>query len=383
MTEHRISSELDRVLDAQPFGEIDPAHVLRNGRRARRRRNARMSLAASGVAVIVAVVVTTQLTGSSPTGPSAAFEDPGSRVALVAAGGPRDGYPDLVVDRGGGAWVTITGFGWPLQGMDTVSDGEGRVSFPEISKADAETMCLPMLNQAAPEVPDASWRHSEGWIDDFPSRAGLAATYEADFSGTHYYATCTLPGDFSPPQRPDLSRVPASDADGMILRQCGYQGHIDFSGWNVGAADRAEDTVSAALVSPEGFVTRCVLSSAEGQRVTQLSSTPMSEASIDTPIFFGGEGSSTLTLAGVAPPGTTELEITTEGAVRRVPVRHGVYAAVVPVSGRVPADDTVVRALDDDGAEQTIARAVADEPPHEMLLPVTCFTTTETGQDGC
>jgi hypothetical protein len=168
-----------------------------------------------------------------------------------------------------------------------------------------------------------------------------------------------------------------------VLRQCSYQGHVDFRSWQVGAADRAGDTLSAALVSPEGYVARCVLSSDERQRVTQLSAVRLDETPADVPFLYGGDGTRTLTVAGAVGDEVQTVEVATEGRTREVPVREGVFAVVVPVDGRVPADDTVVRGLDAEGAEVAVARVVADNPPEDMLLPVVCFTSVETGDDGC
>jgi hypothetical protein len=240
-----------------------------------------------------------------------------------------------------------------------------------------------MLNQGAAAVPDSAWRHSGSWIDDFPSRAGLVASYEAEHGGRQHYASCTLPGDYSPARRPDLSRVPAASAEDEVLRQCAYQGHVDFRAWQVGAADRTGQTLSAALVSPEGYVARCVLSSDEKQRVTQLSEVTLEEAAADGPFLYGGEGSRVLTVAGAVGGDVQSVEVTTEGVTHQVPVRDGSFAAAIPVEHRVPADDTVLRALDATGAEVGVARVWADKPPQDMLLPVVCFTSVETGNDGC
>jgi hypothetical protein len=381
MTDHRIVDELNRVANRQSFDPVDAAEAVRRGGRARsRRRGRQLAVSAVGGVTVAGVVLATQLGPGSSRSPSAAFEDPGGRVSLVAAGGPRDGYPDLVVSSRGG---TVIGFGWPIEGMAPVSDRDGTVTFPEISKVDAETMCLPMLNQGAPAVPDAAWRHSGSWIDDFPSRAGLVATYEAEHGGRSYYASCTLPGDYSPARRPDLAAVPFVSADDEVLRQCSYQGHVDFRSWQVGAADRAGDTLSAALVSPEGYVARCVLSSDERQRVTQLSAVRLDEAPSDAPFLYGGDGTRTLTVAGVVGDEVETVEVATEGRTREVAVRGGVFAVVVPVDGRVPADDTVVRGLDAEGAEVAVGRVIADNPPDDMLVPAVCFTSVETGDDGC
>ncbi|QNN54085.1 hypothetical protein [Nocardioides mesophilus] len=383
MSDRAILDELDRVLESRPLAPTDPALVIRLGARARRRRRAGAVAGVASLLAVGGVLSATQLVGRSADEPSPAFGDPGGRVSLVASGGPRDGYPDLVVSSQGRQWVTITGFGWPIAGMAPVSGADGTVSFPEISKVDAETMCLPMLRQAAPLVPDSAWQHSEGWIDDFPSRAGLVASYEAEHHGRTYSAACTLPGDFSPRHRPDLSQVPSSDDDHQVLRQCSYQGHVDFRAWRVGAADRVGRTLSAALVSPDGFVARCALSSDPAQRLTQVSATPTDAASAAGPYLYGGQGSDLLTLAGSAGADVTSLEVSVGGATRVVPVFDGVFAAVVPVPGGAPGADTVLRALDADGHESGVARTSSDNPPADMLVPVECFTSVETGDDGC
>lgn len=382
MNDRSIIDELTRAAHAQDFSAADPQLAIRAGRSARHRRTVRSALAATTVLSVAGALAAIQVTGPSDT-PSPAFGDPGNRVLLVAAGGPADGYPDLVVRASGGAYVTIEGFGWPLDGMAPVSDSEGQVSFPEISKIDAETMCLPMLNQAAPDVPDSSWQHSGAWIDGFPSRSGLVASYEAERDGRTFAAECTLPGDHSPEQRPDLAKVPTASATARVLRHCSYQGHIDFGAWQVGAVDRAADTLSAALVSPEGYVARCVLSVDEQQRVTQLLATTVAQSATSGPMLYGGDRTDTLTLAGATGPEVDRLEVFSAGATRSVDVQDGVYALVLSVSGRVPAEDTVVAALDAQGSELATYRVVSDDPGQLGLLPVLCFTSVETGNDGC
>ncbi|CAN5500792.1 hypothetical protein BH09ACT12_BH09ACT12_34080 [soil metagenome] len=375
MNDRSIFDELTRAADAQSFSPADPQLAIRSGGRARRRRTLRSVLAVTAVVTVKAALVATRVAGGS-TNPSTAFGDPGDRVLLVAAGGPADGYPDMVVRASGGSSVTIEGFGWPLDDMAAVSDSTGQVSFPEISKVDAETMCLPMLNQAAPQVPDTSWEHAGYWIDGFPSRAGLVASYQAEQDGRIFYAHCTLTGCYNPDNRPDLPRVPAASATADVLRQCSYQGHIDFGAWQVGAVDRAADTLAAVLVSPGGYVARCVLSSDEEQRVTQLSGTTVEQTSASDPMFYGGDDTATLTLAGVVGPDVDRVEVSSAGSTRSVAVTAGTYAAVVPVPGRVPAGHTVVTTLDAQGVAVATYRG-------DGLLPILCFTSVETDNDGC
>ena len=383
MTDERVVAELHRAVDAQRLEPVDARPAIRLGRQLRRRRAARTALVGLSTVGVVGVVGVAQLTGGQGAEPSPAFGDPGSRLTLAAAGGAEDGYPDLVVRSIGGEWVTITGFGWPIEGMDPVSDRDGNVAFPEISKLDAESMCLPMLIQAAPEVPNSAWQHSEGWIDGFPSRAGLITSFEAEHEGRTYAAACTLPGDFSPAVRPDLAVVPAADDSEEILRQCGYQGHVDFRGWEVGAVDAAARTLSAALVSPGGHVARCALSESARERLVQLSSATVGSTEVDSPVLYGGEGTRTLTLAGSVADDVVTVELVAAGERHVLAVRDGVYAAAVQLSQRVLPDDTTVRLLGADGQELHVVRAVADDPPEGLLLPSECFTAVETGSDGC
>ncbi|QWZ09699.1 hypothetical protein KRR39_08145 [Nocardioides panacis] len=373
MSDRGILDELDRVLDAHLFAPADPAAAIRLGIRARRRRTTRVAVGAASVLAVAGVLTATRLSTPSPGQPTATFGNPGGRVSLVAGGGPRDGYPDLVVSREGKQWVRVTGFGWPMKGMAPVSSADGSVTFPKVSKVDAETMCLPMLNQGAPGVPDSAWRHSHGWVDEFPSRVGLVATYEASYDGHVYNAACTLPGDFSPGRRPNLAHVPAAGDRRAVLEQCSYQGHVNFGAWRVGAADRAGATLSAALVSPDGHVARCALSSDPRQRVTQISATPVAAAEPSGPYLYGGQGTDHLTLAGAAGAGVDFVAVTVAGATRTVPVTGGVFAAVVHVPGGAPGEDTDVRALGADGRELGVVRAQADNPPNDMLIPVECL----------
>ncbi len=379
-----IADELDRAVQRLGFGAVDAAGAVRAGRQLRRRRTARRVLGGAATLAVVGVVglAGTRLTGDGAE-PSPAFGDPGSRLVLAADGGAEDGYPDLVVSARGDTWVTITGFGWPIEGMAEVSDRDGAVSLPEISKLDAESMCLPMLIQAAPEVPNSSWRHSEGWIDDFPTRAGLVTSFEAEHDGRTYSAACTLPGDFAPVTRPDLDDVPVETDSAAILRQCSYQGHVDFRGWEVGAADAASHTLSAALVSPDGHVARCVLSTAARERVTQLSSTTVAGTEVDSPVLYGGDRTRTLTLAGAVAPEVAAVEVVAAGERRVLQVEGGVFAAAVDLDAKVLPDDAVVRTFDADGDELHVVRAFSEAPPEGMLLPALCFTAVETGSDGC
>lgn len=362
MRDMELRNRLDKASAAAGFGPTDPAQAIRIGTRQRRRRAFATALSATGVIAVLGVASAAVLTSESAS-PSLDFGDPGDRAAAVGAGGPADGYPDLVVSVHG---TTITGFGWPLEGQPEVSTPDGQVSLPPIDEVDAETMCLPMLNQAAPEVPNAAWHHSESWIDDFPTRAGLITSFEAEDGGRTYYAACTLPGDHTPQRRPDLARVPAAADEDAVRAQCGYLGHVDLGAWDVVATDRVDDTLAAALVAPDGTFARCVLSGDVRQRLVQLS-----EMSAPTTVFYSHSGE-TVALVGRTDPAVERLTIRTDtpdAAEFDVPVYDGVFATVA--AAHVPFE---VTAYDGEGNRL--------QAPND-IQPVECFTSVETGDDGC
>lgn len=356
-----IRDRLDLAANAAGFTASDPAAAIAAGTRIRRRQRFTAALTATGVLTVGGVGAATIL-ADDPSSPDLGFGEPGDRVAAVAAGGPKDGYPDLVVRVRG---TTIEGFGWPLQDQPMVSTPDGEVSFPPIDKVDAETMCLPMLNQGAPDVPDAAWHHSEAWIDDFPTRAGLVTTFEADFRGRTYYASCTLPGDHTLRQRPDLADVPDPADPAALKEHCGYLGHVDLRGWQVAATDAAGGTVAAALVAPDGTFARCVLSEDVRQRVVQLSETTPS----DTVLWNRSGG--VVSVVGRTDPEVTRLVLETgKGLSAEVPVDDGIYVSVQ--RGEEPVAATAY-----DAAGDVVDGAV------EMVVPLLCFTSVELGEDGC
>jgi len=378
MTDQQIIDELDHACRAPEFGPVDPAAAIGTGTRLRRRRSLRRALSGLTLAAVAAVGVSVWLDTGSTT-PSPVFSDPNGRVSTVGAGEPADGYPDLVTSRDG---TSVTGFGWPIVGMGAVSDPAGEVAFPKISKADAESICLPLFNQAYPGVPNAAWVHSQGWIDDFPTRAGLTTSYNAEDDGKTFYASCVLPGDYTPDLRPDLTRVPRADQDTAIRDQCGYLAHVDFSGWGVGAADTASDALAAALVSPDGHVARCVLSIQPAKRVVQVSATTLPQRGDDGPVLYSGEATTTLSLVGATGPDVATLEVTTDGVTEQVPVLGQVYATAIDLGEPVLPEDTTVRFLDASGDEVHVARALW-ENTDQMLVQDLCFTSVETGNNGC
>lgn len=358
-----LRDRLDAATERAGFGPSDPAAAIAAGTRIRRRRTA---VAGIGTAAVLAVAAGTgaALLRGPVEEPSPEFGDTGDRAPVVAPGGPRDGYPDLVVSAQGRRSVFITGFGWPIAGQQPVSTPDGEVAFPPIGRLDAESMCLPMLRQAAPSVPGGAWHHSGAWIDDFPSRAGLVSTFGAEHGGRSYQASCTLPGDFTPDVRPDLDEVPAPGDSAAILDQCGYLGHVDVGAWQVAATSAADGTLAAALVAPDGTFARCVLSEAEGQRLVQVSA-----LDTDGAYFYRASGG-TLTLVGRAEPDVARLTVEAGGARHDVAVEDGYYAAVIPGAGEPGA----LTAYDDEGSDIT---------SDAMVLPALCFTTIETGDDGC
>lgn len=356
-----IRDRLDRAADAAGFSPSDPGAAIAAGTRIRRRQRFAAALTTTGVLAVGGVGVAT-IMADSPEAPDLGFGDPGGRIAAVAAGGPTDGYPDLVVRVRG---TTIEGFGWPLQDQPVVSTPDGEVSFPPIDKVDAETMCLPMLNQAAPDVPDAAWHHSEAWIDDFPTRAGLVTTFEADFRDRTYFASCTLPGDHTLRQRPNLAAVPAPGDEGGLREHCGYLGHVDLRAWDVAATDSADGTVAAALVAPDGTFARCVLSEDVRQRVVQLSETASSD------VVLVNRSGGVVTAVGRIDPDVARLTLEAEpGDTWDVPVRDGIYVSVETA-------DEPFSATAYDAAGDVVEGAV------DMVVPLVCFTSVELGDDGC
>lgn len=356
-----LRDRLTRIADAPGFAPADPAAAILAGSRVRRRRTFTASLTAASVLAVLGLG-TAAIVTSSNGAPSLDFSDPGNRAGAVGAGGPEDGYPDLVVGVEGSpadGWVSIVGFGWPLQDQAVVSTPTGQVSFPEIGKVDAESMCLPMLNQAARGVPDAAWHHSDAWIDGFPTRAGLITVFEADFDGTTYQASCTLPGDAVTARRPDLDRLPSSPAG--VLRQCGYLAHVDLRSWQVVAETTRGGTLAAALVAPDGTFGRCILSTDRRQRLVQLS-----KRTDDVVLYT--DSPTALTLVGRTDPSVVRLEVATPAGDVDVPVVDGAYAAVLP-SGE-PAS---VVAYDAAGTGTEVA----------LVAPTLCFTSIETENDGC
>lgn len=352
-----LKERLDRVADRAGFAPSDAQQAIRAGTRVRRRRTT--AVAAGAVAAVIALgfASTSLLDDAAP--PSPEFGSPGDRRPAVAPGGSQDAYADLVVSVRGN---TITGFGWPLAGQGQVSSPAGDVSFPEIDKVDAETMCLPMLRTAAPDVPATAWHHSEGWVDGFPTRAGLITSFEAEHAGRTRYASCVLPGDHVPDRRPDLTDVPSLDEGAQILEQCGYLAHIDLSAWDTAAVDAHDGTVAAALVAPDGTFARCALSSEPARRLVQVSAREADGAIL--PAAARGQ----VVLVGRVPDEVVRLTVRLPGDAVEVPVVDGTYAAVLG------ARPTSVTAYDAAGEVVPLDLPVVD---------AVCFTPIETGDDGC
>lgn len=361
--ETELRSRLDQAasrLDLQP---LDPAPLVQSGARARRRRSFRRTLTAVGGVTVAAVVLGSLVLGPG-SGASPYFGDPGDRYAAVASGGAQDGYPDLVVSRVGSKHVSIDGFGWPIEGQAVVSDPNGDVSFPDIDQLDAETMCLPMLEQAAPRVPASRWRHSEGWIDGFPTRAGLVTTFEADYQGRTFYASCTLPGDYTPARRPNLAHVPSPSDAQRLLADCSYLGHVDLNAWRVATTSSLDGAIAAAVVAPDGTLARCVLSPDIAQRQVQLSSLGAS-----SPLIYD-QVDGVVSMIGRTDPSVARLVVRSEnGAEHTVKVVDGWYADLYRAG-----EPTQVTAYDASGEPVEI-----DPSP----LPSVCFTSVETNNDGC
>lgn len=356
-----LRDRLDRIADAPGFAPADPAAAIAAGSRVRRRRTFTASLTAVSVLAVLGLGTAAIVTSSNGS-PSLDFSDPGNRAGAVGAGGPEDGYPDLVVGVVGtpaDGSVSIDGFGWPLEDQAVVSTPGGQVSFPAIGKVDAESMCLPMLNQAAPGVPDAAWHHSGEWIDGFPTRTGLITVFEADFDGASYSASCTLPGDAVPARRPRLDRLPT--APGAVLAQCGYLAHVDLRSWQVSASATRGGTLAAALVAPDGTFGRCVLSTDRRQRLVQLS-----KRTDDVVLYTATD--SALTLVGRTDPSVVRLRVATPAGVHDVRVVDGTFAAVLPAG-----EPTSVTRYDADGSATVVG----------MVVPTICFTSIETDNDGC
>lgn len=356
-----LHDRLDRIADAPGFAPADPVTAIAAGARVRRRHTFTASLTATSVLAVLGLGTAAIVTSSNGS-PSLDFSDPGDRVGAVGAGGPEDGYPDLVVSVDGSVGegsVTIDGFGWPLAGQPVVSTPGGQVAFPDIGKVDAEAMCLPMLNQAAPEVANAAWHHSGAWIDGFPTRAGLITVFEADVGDTSYSASCTLPGDATPARRPRLDRVPTSSA--AVVAQCGYLAHVDLRAWQVVTSQTRGGTLAAALVAPDGTFGRCVLSTDRRQRLVQLS-----KRTDDVVLYTATD--SALTLVGRTDPSVVRLDVATPNGDHDVPVADGTFAAVLPAG-----EPETVTAYDADGTARDVG----------LVVPTLCFTSIETGNDGC
>lgn len=372
-----LKERLDRLVDDESFAPLDTDRALADGRRVVRRRRA-VALAGGLAAVVVAAV------GLGPVmqwADEAALEfgDPGDRQPAAGPVPAEVAHADLVISRSGRDWVTITGLGWPLADMEPVSTPDGRVSFPEIDRLDAESMCLPMLTQAAPEVPADAWHHSQSWVDTFPTRATLPTTAEATHEGRFYQATCTLPGDHVPGSRPDLEQVPAPTDTAAVLEQCSYVGHIDFSGWSVAAADAAAGRLVAALASADGHVATCALDAEPRGRLVQLSARTAAPTVDDSLLQDATRGA--LVTAGRAPAraATVELRVGAAAPVT-APVVDGLYALAAP--SRSPSPVARLTAYDAEGVE--VASYSTENPASGGgMLPADCFYPLETGGDGC
>ncbi|MEJ7833610.1 MAG: hypothetical protein WKF79_11900 [Nocardioides sp.] len=376
-----LKDSLERLADGQRFTPVDVAAATSAGRAALRHRRWVIGVAAVGTGLVVALVVPLGLRTS--TMPDLGFSEPGERLPAAGSLPTSVTYPDLVVSREGRGLVEIEGFGWPIGGMEPVSGADGSIAFREISQADGESMCLPMLEQAAPEVPAAAWEHSSSWIDRFPSRATLPMTVVAEHGGTSYEARCALPGDYVPDVRPDLSRVPGLSEDPKILEQCSYLGHVDFAGWEVAATAEAVGRVVAALRSDEGYVATCALSDNPNARVVQVSELEDGPTTDDMMIYDLSAGS--FVMAGLAPDGAESVELRVGDApTTTTDVADGVFAAAVP--SRVADEFGVVarlRAYDADGLEIGSWSSKSERPPVLTLLPSTCFYSSQRDPGAC
>lgn len=363
-----LRDRLDRLVDSEVFEPLDTGAAIAQGRRTVRRR--RITATVGGAAAAVVGVLATMTGVQHVTQPDVDFGDPGGRKP-AASGVPADvAYPDLVTSRTGSSYVSITGFGWPLAEMDP----------DDIDKLDAESMCLPMLEQAAPEVPASAWQHSEAWVDSFPSRATLPTTIEAEHEGVQYDARCTLPGEFVPQSRPFLEQPPSERDHAAISKQCSYLGHVDFAGWQVVAAQTPGATV-AALRSPDGHVATCVLSATPAGRMVQLSQR-VEPPTADDVLLFHRAGRSVM-VAGLAPAGATSVELRVTGSTSTGSVVNGLFA----VAGTRPEEaGLVVQMTAYDGARNELARystkAFASGSAGR-LDPADCFYGVEMGDDGC
>lgn len=374
-----LHQQLDRLAHDPTFTPTDLDRVAQQGRRelrSRRRRHG-AGLLAGGLALSVV----TFLGWDTVTGPSLDFGDPAGVPA--AAGIPASvAYPDLVKSVRGEGYVEISGFGWPIEGMPVVSGLDGSLSLPPIDRADGEAMCLPMLEQAAPEVPAVKWRHSGSGIDEFPLRATLSMTVEAEHDGVAYLATCALPGDQPPNTRRDLTQVPDPtqlDEHDEVLGQCSYLAHVDFSGWQVEAGARLGRLSVSVLTSADDHVATCVLSdvgSGRAVRISELTEVPTGE----DPLVYDTSRAG-FAVAGRAPTGAASVELKVNGQDPvSAPVTQGVFAAVAePVQGEPVARLT---AYDARGVEQA-SWSTTTPGGGGSLLPADCFYTVERDPGAC
>jgi hypothetical protein len=386
MNDQLIVDELDRVAASQELGPVDAQALIARGTRARRVR-AVLTGAGGVAATAAAVALAVGLHGlGDPAGepdgvvpaPAAAPGDP-----VAGPGGAADGYSDLVTSVRGRGHVTVTGFGWPTQGMEPVSSPAGEVAFPDLSEADATAACLPMLNTAAAAVPDQAWSHSGSGVDELPSRATLVSTFEAEHAGVTYLAECALPGDYVAAARPDLSVSPLRD-DSAVLAACSYLAHVDLTGWTVAQRSDLGFMEVAALVSSDGHFARCVLSSDPKQRSVQLVQAPIADVPADelgTVVYSGY--ADTLVVAGAVGADVTDVEVGIgPGGPTRVAVTDGTFAMALAADGRQPPPDAAILALGADGDVLDQA-TFGQTPPEGGPVSAGCFTPVEQGSDGC
>ncbi|MEJ7833625.1 MAG: hypothetical protein WKF79_11975 [Nocardioides sp.] len=374
-----LKDSLERLADGQRFTPVDVAAATSAGRAALRHRRWVIGVAAVGTGLVVALVVPLGLRTS--TMPDLGFSEPGERLPAAGSLPTSVTYPDLVVSREGRGLVEIEGFGWPIGGMEPVSGADGSIAFREISQADGESMCLPMLEQAAPEVPAAAWEHSSSWIDRFPSRATLPMTVIAEHGGTSYEAKCALPGDYVPDVRPDLSRVPGLSEDPKILEQCSYLGHVDFSAWNVVTAAETTGRLVAALRSQNGYVAMCALSDNPTARVVQVSELEDRPTTDDLMIYDQGAGG--FVIAGLAPVGAEWMELKVgDGPSTAIAVVDGTFAAAAPSP---VADDPVARLVAYGPNDEEIGTwsTWSEGSPVSTLLPSICFYSSQRDPGAC
>ena len=368
-----LMDRLDRLVDAQHFAPLPAQPALDRGRRALRRRRAVVAVGTAAAVVVGALFVGTAVRYVSQ--PDLEFGDPAGRRPADSGVPTERAYADLVTSRTGDDSVSITGFGWPLAEMDP----------DDISQLDAESMCLPMLESAAPEVPATAWRHDESWVDSFPSRATLPTMFEAEHDGRWYSATCALPGSHVPELRPDLERLPSASDELGISRQCAYLGHLDLTEWDVVAAHDARaagevSAVVAALRSPDGRLATCVLSRGPAGRSVQLTADPRPLAP-DDGLVFHRSGRSILA-AGRAPARAAGVELRVADRTEYAGVVDSTFADRAPPAPVVATGPSASPSTDADGNELA---SYSTTTPGESgaLLPADCFYSLETGNDGC